>query len=571
LILIYGDGWFSKRSDNNGYNVGMCFGINEFDVVPFFESLLNAKIGPHKQKPNTCKIINLHRTLPAERLLKRGITVNKESVHWLYKQSTNFKFGFIQAYFTADGSVRRENGVQVYSIRKELLEVVSNVLREFGIYNTISVHNYAKSYFAKDGKKRNNKTTYAINVYAGQFKKIGFLSKFKNDLLLNQIERPIYRYKDYVTITNINPKHSIEDVYDITVFNDKHSYLDGGVVAHNCGEILLRDKSFCNLSEVVVRSNDDLDSLLDKVETAAWIGVIQSTFTNFPYLRKTWQKNCEEERLLGVSLTGQMDAPHLLTPDTLKALKSRAIKVAKKASKEMGINMPAAITAVKPSGSVSQLVDSSSGLHPRFSKYYIRRYRISSMDSLFKLIQDHDAPLNPENGQRKSDYNKAKKKYEETKSVMEAKKISQIFDPKQEWSESLVNTWIVSFPIKAPDNCITTDKISAIDQLEWYKKIQTFWCEHNASITVYVKPHEWFEVGNWVYKNWDIVNGIAFLPYQDHKYEQPPYEEITKEKYEELIKEFPKIDYNLLSEYELHDETIGNQEMACVGGGCEIL
>lgn len=343
------------------------------------------------------------------------------------------------------------------------------------------------------------------------------------------------------------------------------SLIKGG---NPCFEIMLRSEEFCNLSEVVTRQDDNIDSLLEKVETATWMGIIQSCFTNFPYLNPEWKKNCDEERLLGVSITGQLDNSKLFGDEALAAYKAKTLKVAKKASEIMGIPMPAAITCVKPSGTVSQLVDSASGLHPRFAKHYIRRYRISSTDPLFKMIRDQGLPISPENGQRKKDYNKALKLFE-SEGIKSAKAVCSIFDNKG-WDESKVNTWVVSFPVAAPKNAITTEDITAIDQLEWYKKIQKHWCEHNASITVYVRPDEWLTVGDWVYKNWEIVNGVSFLPLSDHVYEQAPYEKITKEKYEELIKTFPKIDYTQLSKYETEDNTEGAKALACVSGQCEI-
>lgn len=340
-----------------------------------------------------------------------------------------------------------------------------------------------------------------------------------------------------------------------------------------CFEILLRNKQFCNLSEVVARAEDDIDSILEKVETATWMGIIQSCFTTFPYLSSKWKENCDEERLLGVSITGQFDAPHLFTEEALKAFKSRAIKVAKKASLIMDIPMPAAITCVKPSGTVSQLVDSSSGLHPRFSKYYIRRYRISASDPLFKMIKDQGLPISPENGQRKQDFIKAFKIFESEQKtaygLKQAKAICSIFET-EGWSPDKVNTWVVSFPIASPKNAITIENVSAIDQLEHYKKIQKNWCEHNASITVYVLPEEWLSVGDWVYKNWNIVNGISFLPVSEHVYEQAPYEKITKEEYEKMSKTFPVIDYSQLSKYETDDNTEGAKSLACASGVCDL-
>ena len=303
-----------------------------------------------------------------------------------------------------------------------------------------------------------------------------------------------------------------------------------------CGEIALRDKEFCNLSEVVVRADDDLDNLLDKVETATWIGVIQSTFTYFPYLRESWKKNCDVERLLGVSLTGQMDNPSLMTSEALSALKSRVLRISRKAAKLLGVNVSVATTCVKPSGTVSQLVDSASGVHPRWSQYYIRRYRIAARDPLFKLMKDSGMKCHPENGQSKKD----------------------------------ATTWVVEFPVKSPDGCLTRKDVTALDQLKHYKNLQHNWCEHNASMTVYVRDDEWFEVGNWVYQNWDIINGVSFLPYDGGKYKLAPYEEIDHRTYERLIKKVPRIDYKQLSKYELNDNTQGKAEYACVGDKCEI-
>ena len=303
-----------------------------------------------------------------------------------------------------------------------------------------------------------------------------------------------------------------------------------------CGEIMLRDMQFCNLSEVVVRPDDDLDSLLDKVETATWLGLIQSTFTYFPYLRKSWKKNCDVERLLGVSLTGQMDNPALMNSEALKALKSRVIRISRKASKLLGVNMPTATTCVKPSGTVSQLVDSASGIHPRYSQYYIRRYRIAARDPLFKMMKAMGIPAHPEVGQKKKN----------------------------------ATTWVVEFPIKSPEDCITRKDVTALEQLHHYKNLQHNWCEHNASMTGYVREDEWFEVGNWVYQNWDIINGVSFLPYDGGHYKLAPYEEIDHRTYERLIKKLPRIDYKQLSKYELEDNTQGKAEYACNGDKCEI-
>jgi hypothetical protein len=413
--------------------------------------------------------------------------------------------------------------------------VLHDVLKEFGIYATIGLHSNAKNYIAKDEKVRNNAACFKLNIYAGQFKKIGFLTTTKQELVDKQEIKDIYRRSDYATIQSIESV-GMQDVYDITVNSVEHAYIDQGVTTHNCGEIVLRDTEFCNLTSVIVRPEDDLDTLLEKVECATWIGTLQASFTKFPYLRPQWEENCKQEALLGVSISGQMDNPELLTAEALKALKSRAIKVNKRAAKVLGINEAAAITCVKPEGTSSQVTNSGSGLHPWFSQYFIRRYRISAHDPLCKMLQAQGVVMTPENGQTKEN----------------------------------ANTWVISFPAKAPEGAVLKDNVSAIQQLEHYKKIQTNWCEHNASITVYVKDSEWFEVGNWVYENWDIVNGISFLPYDGGRYEQAPYEEITKERYERLLAEFPKIDYSQLSQFELEDGTEGAKTYACVGNACEI-
>lgn len=334
-------------------------------------------------------------------------------------------------------------------------------------------------------------------------------------------------------------ERGIFNLYSVQANAPERRDRDKILLTNPCGEVALRNMEFCNLSEVVVRSDDDLDSLLEKVETATWIGVIQSTFTDFPYLRKEWKKNCEEERLLGVSLTGQMDNKELLSPVALRALKQKAIKIARHAAQKMGVNMSSAITLVKPSGTVSQVVDSASGLHARYSKYYIRRYRISSHDPLCKMLKSQNVELIPEVGQENLPNDK-------------------------------VTTWVIEFPIKSPEDSITRNDLTAIDQLEWYKTIQINWCEHNPSTTIYVKDSEWLEVGNWVYKNWDIVNGISFLPYDGGKYKLAPYEEITKEKYKKLVEKFKKIDYSKLSDFEKEDNTEGAKILACQGGVCEL-
>ena len=307
-----------------------------------------------------------------------------------------------------------------------------------------------------------------------------------------------------------------------------------------CSEIILRPNQFCNLTEVVVRSTDDLDSLSEKVRLATILGTIQSNFTKFPYLRKIWQKNTEEERLLGVSLTGIMDNP-LMTlknkglENTLEHLKQIAVTTNAEWAERLGIPIAAAITCVKPSGTVSQLVDSASGIHARHSPYYIRTVRGDNKDPLTQFMKDQGVPNAPE-----------------------------AFKPDQ--------TTVFSFPMKAPTGAICTADMTAIEQLEMWLAYQRSWCEHKPSVTINVKNDEWFEVGAFVYKFFDEMSGVSFLPYNEHTYQQAPYQECGKSDYKTLKSLMPKtIDWSKLSEYESEDNTAGSQTLACSGDSCEIV
>ncbi len=303
-----------------------------------------------------------------------------------------------------------------------------------------------------------------------------------------------------------------------------------------CGEIILKSKQFCNLSEVVARPEDDQASLLRKVRIAAIIGTYQSTLTNFPYLSKEWKKNCEEERLLGVSITGQWDCPVVHSPEVLRQLREKAVETNKVYARRFGINESTAITCVKPSGTVSQLVDSASGLHPRHAPYYIRRYRISANDSLFKMLRDQKIPFYPEVGQ----------------------------------SGDGVTTYVIEFPVKAPEKAKFRNDLTALEQLEHWKMVKENFTEHNPSVTISVGAGEWIAVADWLYEHWDIIGGLSFLPREEHVYTLAPYEDINKERYEKMAASYPEIDFSQIIIYEKEDETKGSHEPACVAGICEI-
>lgn len=303
-----------------------------------------------------------------------------------------------------------------------------------------------------------------------------------------------------------------------------------------CGEIILRSKQFCNLTEVVARLEDTEETLLKKIRIATILGTYQSTLTNFPYISKEWKENCEEERLLGVSITGQWDCPAVRNQEMLKKLRERAFEVNHEYSKKFGINESTCITCVKPSGTVSQLVDAASGMHPRHAKYYIRRIRISATDPLFHMLKEQKFPYHPEVGQL----------------------------------ESSATTFALEFPVKAPEGAVFRNDLTAMDQLEHWKMVKENFTEHNPSVTVSVGEEEWIQTANWLYHNWDILGGLSFLPRAEHVYQLAPYEEITEEKYRELVPQLPDIDFAQIVAYEREDQTTGAKELACVGGVCEI-
>jgi len=311
-----------------------------------------------------------------------------------------------------------------------------------------------------------------------------------------------------------------------------------------CSEIILRSREFCNLSEVVIRKSDNLESLKNKVKIATILGTFQSTLTNYKYLSKEWKRNCDEERLLGVSLTGIMDndltngkkGKKKLT-EALEELREVAVQTNKEWAEKLGINQSAAITCVKPSGTVSQLVDSASGIHARHNDYYIRTVRADNKDPLCKFMKDAEFPNEPD-----------------------------VMKPQ--------HTTVFSFPMKSPEGCVMRNDMTAIEQMELWLAYQTHWCEHKPSVTISVKEDEWPEVGSWVYNHFDRISGISFLPFSEHTYRQAPYQDCTEEEYLNALDAMPKnVDWSKLADFEKEDFTVGSQELACSSssGGCEVV
>jgi len=324
----------------------------------------------------------------------------------------------------------------------------------------------------------------------------------------------------------------------IAKLNGRREYFDD-MGLNPCGEILLRNAGLCNLTEVIIKSDDTFETLKRKVRVATILGTIQSLFTDFRYVRNVWKKNAEEERLLGVSFTGIMDHAVLNHPNEegkkwLNAFRSHAVEVNAEYAAKFGINPAAAITTGKPSGTVSTLANSASGIHARHSPFYIRTVRGDKKDPLATMMVDAGFPVEPD-----------------------------VMKPD--------STWVFSFPIKSPEGSVYRTDMTAIDQLEQWKFFKNEYCEHNQSVTITVREHEWMEVGAWVYKNFDDVLGISFLPHSDHVYRQAPYQECTEAEYLAAVEKMPKsVDWSALSLYETEDMTTGTREAACSAGGCEV-
>lgn len=337
------------------------------------------------------------------------------------------------------------------------------------------------------------------------------------------------------SLLNTLPKRR-EKYFKKVGFIGEDVVIQGPIGTNPCGEIILQSKQFCNLSEVIARAGDTHESLVRKARLAALLGTYQASLTKFNYISKDWTKHCKEEALLGVSVTGQWDSEIARQPETLRAMRNVAVKTNAAYARRFGISPAMSVTAVKPSGTVSQTFNCSSGIHPRHSKYYIRRVRISATDSLFKMLRDQGVPFYPEVGQ----------------------------------TTETASTFVLEFPVESPDSAKFKDDFAALEQLEYWKNVKLNYTEHNPSATISVGEDEWIGVVDWIQKNWDIIGGLSFLPRFDHVYRLAPYETIDKKRHEELRATFPNVDYSKLLTYEHTDETEQKKELACVGGVCDI-
>lgn len=523
---VLGDGSVHKASNNLPY---LCLGKDDEEIflTRFFSFVKEDRRRGFKFG------WEIDSDITSQDLVK---TYDRRIPEWVKRLPSLRVCSFLRGLYSANGSVCG-NRVTLKAASKGLIEDVREMLSAVGISSYVTTNKAHKVEFANG--EYTCKESYDLNIRKDirLFEAyIGFEHGHKMNRLCkacgtNQSKRKKTSF-DITSIVSLGEM----PVYDITVECEEHTYWTGGLLVSNCSEIILRPYQFCNLSEVVVRSTDTLDHLKQKVRLATILGTFQSTLTDFKYLRNIWKKNTEEERLLGVSLTGIMDNRNLLDNyEWFEELKKIAIAVNKNLAEKLGINQSVSITCVKPSGTVSQLVDSASGLHPRWSKYYIRTVRGDNKDPVTKLLKEVGVPNEPD-----------------------------LMSPNY--------TTVFSFPIKSPEGALTRDDLTALDQLNIWKTIQDQWCEHKPSITVNVKENEWFGVQDWVWTNFDTISGIAFLPYEDHNYKQAPYQVISKEQYEEIMKKFPKeVDWSQLAKYEQEDQTSGLQDLACSAGVCEVV
>ena len=470
----------------------------------------------------------------------------------VYKWNRRSKLEFLAGLFDSDGTASKtKNGFlyQISSVSLNLIEGIQTLLKTFNIRSKISLDRLAGVKDFNDGYGLyNTQDCWRLTLSQIAAKDLSTLIEFSR-LTSFKDEEVRYNLKPrYNKIVSIRDAGISEKVYCCTVPITHSLALSNGIEVGQCGEILLQSHQFCNLSEVVVRPEDTEKTLIRKVMLATIIGTIQSSYTNFPYIDSKWKETCDRERLLGVSLTGIYDHKSMSSAwygytyytstldGLLLKLKKAARRINRVYAKALGINASTCITCIKPSGTVSQIVDSASGIHPRFAPYYIRRVRVNTHDPIFKLLKDQNVPYYPETGQ----------------------------------SLENMTTAVLEFIAKAPEGSQTRNDISAEEHLDLVMMYKTHYTEHNPSVTIQVDKDEWLSIGNEVYNQFDNVGGLSFLPKYDHVYPLAPYEEITEEEYNKRAQQIDKIDFTQLYLYEKDDNTDLKSEVACVGGKCEL-
>lgn len=552
---MLGDGWYIRRGDTGRPQFGLVLSEADYqagmgDILQQILHRVDSSATFARRERNGSAWYELNTQSDqlyawAERL---GIRPKSEGLPpsvWR-EASEEFRKGLIDGLFSSTSSIdlTRQPGYPVIiltSAHGKLIEDVSDLLGFYGIKTVIRASTDASRF--PNGKDYDREYTRYDLMIADLDDLAHFRSIFRLSHPDKQAKLAVGKERQHshiaahgIKVLSVERTELVEDVWDISVYDETHCFQLSHCITGNCGEIILRPWQFCNLSAAVARVDDTFETLREKVEIATIIGTIQSLATYFPGLRPMWKENCEEERLLGVDITGQMDSPAAQDPEIKARLREIAIEVNKQMAAALGINQSAAITCVKPSGNTSQLVDCSSGLHPRWAPYYIRNVRVSAHSPLYKVLRDAGVPMDPENGQTPEN----------------------------------ATTWVIHFPVKAPEGAITRKDVSAIQQCEFWLQNKVHWTEHNPSITISYKPDEVLDLIKWVWEHRELIGGMAFLPSFDANYAQMPYVEITKEEYEKLAAEFPEIDFSKIYRYEESDLTNAAQELACTAGLCDL-
>lgn len=523
------------------------FGENEFDVIPLFEKLIGVNARPHDQKPDTCQMIATKRNNIINNIFDHGYNINKDNLEWLYGKTREFKLGFLRSFFMADGSPRRNTLVEGYSTRFDSLQVINNIIKEFGIYSNLTVHHNERK--IEDGYSRNSQMCFKICIDKQQFDLVGgFIGEYKQSIYEsgtplkgNKSNKTGWKNKfNKVKVVSIERNFDMDDVYDIKVQNDDHHFVDTGVVTHNCGEISIKSKQFCNLTTSVVYGVKNQKQLNTLAKTSAFFGTLQAGYTDFHYLRPEWREVTQEDALLGCSMTGVASGNVLKY--NLETAAKQVLLENSRIAKIIGINEAKRATTMKPEGTGTLAAGVlGNGIHAIHSEYFDRNVRIGKHDPIYHYLKS----IMP-------DYIDDEFGKEKTRAV-------------------------VSIPIKSPTDAIYRNE-SVFDLLNRIKRFSNEWVtgghreginKHNVSATVYVKDHEWTAVSKWMWDNREAYAGITILPYDGGIYKQAPFVEINKQEYKQRLDGFPKqFNFDSISS----DINIKNhvQDPACSGGSCEL-
>ncbi len=555
LGLLVGDGAFVRHETKSNQAMLRFQGESSQMMVEMAHAVLTANVPARNDLQPFYHKTNQYWQLASPGLNQiadsYNMTIDAKTITPAIEQTSSaFYAGFLRGLFDADGAVmgNQDKGISVRLVQSnlELLQAAQRMLLRLGINSTIYQNHREAGYRSlPDGKggvkehwteAQHELVIANDNIQIFQ-QRIGFSNPEKAARLADKAaayQRKPDRERFVAHIKSITLVGH-EDVYDCTI-PEIHAFDANGLYVHNCGEIILRPYQFCNLTSAIARADDTYETLREKVELATIIGTIQSMATYFPGLRREWQKNCEEERLLGVDLNGQMDSPAVQDPENQAKLREVAVETNRLYADALGINQSVSITCVKPSGNSSQLVDSSSGLHARWAPFYIRNVRVGAHTPVFKVLNDAGVPMDPENGQTPEN----------------------------------ANTWVIHFPVKAPPDSVTRNDRTALEQCYYWLQNKTHYTEHNPSVTITYQPNEVLDIIRWIWENQDKVGGMAFLPAFDAQYDQMPYMEISQEEYEQAAAKFPEIDFSKIYRYEEEDLTTAAQELACLAGGCDV-